>query len=107
MQDEQAPALLTIDSLGQRTHYLDCANDSLGQRLRCLCCTLNAEMPLKLCRRSDNEAQQAYEEFLETPGAAEVRQRCRHLLRRGDRLFSCHCNLARTPKHNFLRERGD
>ena len=58
MPDKQAAALTTIESLGQRTGYLERA--------------LDTELSLDACRRADNGAQWAYEKILELPGAAET-----------------------------------
>ena len=58
MPDKQAAALIAIESLGQRTSYLERA---LGTRLS-----------LEACTRADNGAQWAHEKILELPGAEEA-----------------------------------
>ena len=57
MPGMQAAAPITINSLGQRTSYLEKAPDT--------------RLSLEACRRADNGAQWAYE-ILELPGAAEA-----------------------------------
>ena len=59
MPDKQAVALITVDSLGQRTSYLERA--------------LYPGLSLEACQRADNGAQWAYEKILELPGAAEAK----------------------------------
>ena len=56
MPDKQAATLIAIESLGQRTSYLERA--------------LDTGLSLEACRRADNGAQWAYEKILELPGAA-------------------------------------
>ena len=56
MPDKQAVALISIESLGQRTTYPDRARDT--------------SLSLEACRREDNGAQWAYEKILGLPGAA-------------------------------------
>ena len=58
MPDKQAAALIAIESLGQRTSYLERA--------------LDMRLSLEACRRADNGAQWAYEKILELPGAEEA-----------------------------------
>ena len=58
MPDKQAPALVAIESLGQRTSYLERA--------------LDTGLSLEACRRADNGSQWAYENILELPRAAEA-----------------------------------
>ena len=58
MTNKQAAAFITVESLGQRTSYL--------QR------TLDTVLSFEACRRADNDAQWAYEKVLELPGAAEA-----------------------------------
>ena len=56
--DKQAAALITVESLGQRTSYLERA--------------LDPGLSLDACKRVDNGAQWAYDKTLEQPGAAEA-----------------------------------
>ena len=49
MPDKQAAALIVIESLGQRTGYLERV--------------LDTELSLEECRRADNGAQWAYEKI--------------------------------------------
>ena len=58
MPDKQAAALIAIESLGQRSSYLERA--------------LDTRLSLEACRRADNGAQWAYERILELPGAEEA-----------------------------------
>ena len=58
MPDKQAAALIAVESLGQRTSYLERA--------------LDPGPPPEACKRADNGAQRAYEKILELPGAAEA-----------------------------------
>ncbi|CAN0409834.1 unnamed protein product, partial [Laminaria digitata] len=58
MLDKQAAALISVESLGQRTTYLERA--------------LDPRLPLEACRRADNGAQWAYEKILELRRAAEA-----------------------------------
>ena len=58
MPNTQAAALIAIESLGQRTSYLEKA--------------LDTGLSLEECRRADNGAQWAYENILEIPRAAEA-----------------------------------
>ena len=58
MPDKQAAALIAVESLGQRTSYLERA--------------LDTGLSLEACRREDNGAQWAYENSSEQPGAAEA-----------------------------------
>ena len=77
--------LTAIESLGQRTSYLERA--------------LNTGVSLEASRRADNGAQWAYESY---------RVRCRHnarLFRRGTYIVDGHCILISKPEHDFLSER--
>ena len=56
--DEQAAALIAIESLGQRASYLERA--------------LDTELSLETCTRADNGAQWAYEKILRLPSAVEA-----------------------------------
>ena len=56
--DKQVAALIAIESLGQRTSYLERA--------------LDTRLSLEACRRADNGPQWAYEKILELPGAEEA-----------------------------------
>ena len=58
MPDKQAVTVIAIESLGQRTSYLERA--------------LDTKLSLQACRRTDNGAQWAYEKILELPGAEEA-----------------------------------
>ena len=58
MPDKQAAALITVESLGRRTNYLERP--------------LDPRLSLEACKRADNGAQWAYEKILELPGAAEA-----------------------------------
>ena len=58
MPDKQAAALSKIESLGQRTSYLEKA--------------LDTGVSLEACRRADKGAQSAYEKILELSGAMEA-----------------------------------
>ena len=58
MPDKQAAALIAIESLGQRTSYVERA--------------LDTGLSLEACRRAENGAQRAYENILELPRAAEA-----------------------------------
>ena len=53
MPDKQAAALIAVESLGQRTSYLE--RD------------LDTRLSLEACRRADNGVQWAYENILELP----------------------------------------
>ena len=57
MPDKQAAALIAIESLGQRTSYLEGA--------------LDTGLSIETCGREDIGAQWAYEKILELPGAAQ------------------------------------
>ena len=59
MPDKQAVALIAIESLGQRTSYLERAQDT--------------GLSLEARRRAGNGAQWAYQNILELPRAAEAR----------------------------------
>ncbi|CAN0290043.1 unnamed protein product, partial [Laminaria digitata] len=56
--DKQTAALISVESLGQRTSYLERALDPV--------------LSLEACRRADNGAQWAYKNILELPRAAET-----------------------------------
>ena len=56
--DTQAAALIAIDSLAQRTSYLEGA--------------LDMGLSLDACRRADSGAQRTYEKIFKLPGAAEA-----------------------------------
>ena len=85
MPDKQAAALMAIESLEQRTSFLERAldtglsleecrragNESLEQRTSFLERALDAGLSLEECRRAGNGAQWAYEKILDLPGAAE------------------------------------
>ena len=58
MPVKQAAALIVIESLGQRTGYLERA--------------LDTELSLEACKWADNGAHWAYETILELLGAAEA-----------------------------------
>ena len=58
MTDNQAAALIAIESLGQRTSYLERA--------------LDTGLFLEACRSADIGEQWAYENMLQLPGAAEA-----------------------------------
>ena len=58
MPDKQAAALIAVESLGQRTSYLEK--------------TLDPGLSLDTRRRADNEAQWACKKILELPGAMET-----------------------------------
>ena len=58
MPDKQAAALKAIESLGQRTSYLERA--------------LDTGLSLEACRKADSGAQWAYRNIPELPGAAET-----------------------------------
>ena len=58
MHDKQAAALITVESLRQRTSYFERA--------------LDPGLSLDACKRADNGAPWAYEKILELPGAAEA-----------------------------------
>ena len=66
MSDKQGAALIAVESLRQRTSYVERA--------------LATGLSLEACRRADNGAQSAYEKILELPDAAEaqsyVREGC-------------------------------
>ena len=58
MPNTQTAARIAVESLGQRTSYLERA--------------LNPGLPLEACRTADNGAQWTYDKILELPGAAEA-----------------------------------
>lgn len=99
MPDKRSAALVAIESLGQRTSYLERA--------------LDTGLPLEACSRADNEAPWAYEKMFEHP----ARRRHSRFSRRGARKISLHCDLTSKPKgdirwdrhgHGYrLRKRGE
>ena len=87
MSDKQAAVFIAIESLGQRSSYLDKA--------------LGTGLSLQACRRSDDMAQCAYENILGLAGAVEAQS----FLQEGcsdDRLTGYRTNKS---KHAFLRRR--
>ena len=70
MPDKQAAALIAIESLRQRTSYLERA--------------LGPGLSLERCKRADNGAQREYEKILELPGTAEAQS----FFRRDSRIVS-------------------
>ena len=74
MPDTQAAVLIAIESLGQRTSYLERA--------------LDTGLSLEACRRADNRAQWAYEKVLELSERATGSGGGSHFSMRGDRGIS-------------------